>query len=460
MGLLNIKAPAGVNTSSVASKVQNSKKKVTTRRLSGNTILDRINLIRTKVEMELGHLAEKYICIRTEEELKDYVDKCIAFGECSFDTETTGLNTIDDELVGFSLYVPGEKACYIPVNHRSYVDNLVTQNQVSMEAVTRQLSRLVNTKLIMQNGKFDINVMYWQNGIKFFDNLGWDTMVCTAIIDEREPRGLKYQYAKKVQKSDKINDYSELFDGVNFAYVPIKVAYLYGAKDAEITYELYQYQKEILEKPENSKLKELYMTIELPLVPVIAEMQREGVSFDMEKAKELSDKYNKQLDKCMEELDEVCNMYGKEIAEWNRRHPKEYFTLPLNPNSSKQVAQFLYDILGVESVDKHKERGTGEEILEQIDEPVVKCILKYREIKKLLSTYIDKMPKVVNAKTGRIHASFNQMVRIQVVFQVVTLIYKTYHHITMKLEQCLQQIKDVFSLELTIRNKNRKQQLG
>lgn len=407
MGLLNIKAPVGVNTSAVASKVQNSKRKVSTRKSTGNTILDRVNLIRSKVQLELGHLKDKFLLIQTEEELSKYIDKCIENNIYAFDTETSGLDTITCDLIGLSLYTPGQKACYVPIGHKSYVDNMLKDNQVSLECVNKQLNRLKSIPSIMHNGKFDINVIYWQFNW-LFENLVWDSMVASKILDEREPAGLKYQYCKNIAKDGKVNDYSELFNSVNFAYVPIYIAYLYAAKDAEITFQLYEYQLEQYKQPGNEKLLELLQTIEIPLVPVIAEMQREGVSFDMQKAQELSKKYTQQLEECQDKLDDVCALYSKEIAEWNRRNPKDCFRLPLNPNSSKQVAQLLYDVLGITSPDKHSERGTGSEILKQIDEPVCIAILKYREINKLLTTYIEKMPNMVNPKTGKIHASFNQ----------------------------------------------------
>ena len=407
MGLLNIKAPVGVNTSAVASKVQNSKRKVSTRKSTGNTILDRVNLIRSKVQLELGHLKDKFLLIQTEEELSKYIDKCIENNIYAFDTETSGLDTVTCDLIGLSLYTPGQKACYVPIGHKSYVDNMLKDNQVSLECVNKQLNRLKSIPSIMHNGKFDINVIYWQFNW-LFENLVWDSMVASKILDEREPAGLKYQYCKNIAKDGKVNDYSELFNSVNFAYVPINIAYLYAAKDAEITFQLYEYQLEQYKQPGNEKLLELLQTIEIPLVPVIAEMQREGVSFDMQKAQELSKKYTQQLEECQDKLDDVCALYSKEIAEWNRRNPKDCFRLPLNPNSSKQVAQLLYDVLGITSPDKHSERGTGSEILKQIDEPVCIAILKYREINKLLTTYIEKMPNMVNPKTGKIHASFNQ----------------------------------------------------
>jgi DNA polymerase I-like protein with 3'-5' exonuclease and polymerase domains len=407
MSLLNIKAPAGVNTSAVATKIKNSKKRVSTQRATGNTILDRVNLIRSKVELELGHLKDSYLCIQTEEELSNYVDKCIKNNLFSFDTETTSLDTITCELVGFSLYTPGEKACYVPVSHRSYVDNLIKENQISLESVNKQLRRLQNIPSIMHNAKFDINVIHGRFGW-VFQNLHWDTQVACKILDEREQAGLKYQYCKNIQQGGNVNDYSELFNGINFSFVPINIAYLYGAKDAEITYELYEFQKKQYELPENSKLKELLETIEIPLVLVVADMQRQGVSFDTEKANELSKKYHSKLDECQQHLDEVCLLYLKDIAEWNKRNPKNQFSLPLNANSPQQVASLLYDVLAIESPKKSKPRGTGDEILQQIDEPVCEAILKFREVNKLLSTYLDKLPKCLNTKTGKIHASFNQ----------------------------------------------------
>ena len=407
MGLLNIKAPVGVNTSQVASKVQNSKRKVSTRRSTGNTIGDRIQLIKAKVEAELGDLVDSFILIQTEEELSNYVDKCIENGVCAFDTETTSLDYITCELVGFSLYTPGMKACYVPINHRSFVDNLIKSGQLSLDIVNRQLKRLQDVPTIMHNAKFDINVCYFRFNW-LFNNLKWDTMVASKILNELEDASLKYQYCHKIAKDGKVNDYSALFEGVNFAYIPIKIGYLYAAKDAQITYELYQWQLEEYNRPNNSKLKELLETIEIPLVPVVADMQRTGITLDLQKAEELSIKYRKQLEECEQEVDSVCKLYSKEISNWNRNNPKDYFKLPLNPNSPKQVAVLLYDILGLESNDKHKPRGTGDEILSAMNEPIVDAILKYRGVCKLLSTYIEKMPKVVNSVTGKIHASFNQ----------------------------------------------------
>lgn len=407
MGLLNIKAPVGVNTSQVASKVKNSKRKVSTTKSTGNTIGDRIKLIRAKVEAELGELSDNFILIRTEEELSSYIDKCIQNNIFAFDTETTSLDYITCELVGFSIYTPGMKACYVPVNHRSFVDNLIKENQLSLDIVNKQLKRLQDIPSIMHNAKFDINVCYFRFNW-LFNNLKWDTMVASKILNELEDAGLKYQYCDKIAKDGKVNDYSSLFEGVNFAYIPINIGYLYAAKDAQITYELYQWQLQEYNKPNNSKLKELLETIEIPLVPVVADMQRTGITLDVQKADELSIKYRKQLEECEEELDNVCNLYSKEIANWNRNNPKNYFKLPLNPNSPKQVAVLLYDILGLESNDKFKPRGTGDEILKAMNEPIVDSILKYRGVAKLLSTYIEKMPKVVNTVTGKIHASFNQ----------------------------------------------------
>ena len=103
MGLLNLKAPVAVNPSQVANKVQKSKRKVSTARSSGNTLYDKINLIKSKVELELGHLKDNYVCIKEVEQLAKYIDACIDNNEFAFDTETSSLNYIDCDFVGFSL---------------------------------------------------------------------------------------------------------------------------------------------------------------------------------------------------------------------------------------------------------------------------------------------------------------------------------------------------------------------
>ena len=412
MALFDIPRPAGVDTASVAQKVKNSKRKVaTTTRKTGNTILDRINLIRAKVQEELGKYGDKYIVIRTEEELTTYIDACVANGIVALDTETTSLDTILSEVAGVSLFTPGQKACYIPLNHKSYVDNLRIENQIDISVAKAQLERLINVKQIMHNGKFDINVCVWQLDIDYSTALFWDTMIASKIFNETEPAGLKVQHAMKVQKAEKINDYSSLFEGITFDMIPISIGYLYAARDAEMTYELYQYQLEQYLKPENKNLYELLTVIENPLVKVIAKMQRVGIAVNLETFNQLSIKYNKVLEEVQKNFDYLCNeVYAPSIAKYNKKTIKKHLISPINPGSPDQVATLLFDALEITHPDKRNKdnRGTGADVLKEIDHPVAQAVLEYRTVQKLLSTYIDKMPKMVNPKTGKIHASFNQ----------------------------------------------------
>ena len=140
----------------------------------------------------------------------------------------------------------------------------------------------------------------------------------------------------------------------------------------------------------------------------IADMEDNGVLFDMEYAQELSEKYNTRLQETLQAFYDAVAMYDKEIARYKAKNPNNKLDDPINIGSPTQIAILLYDIIGVEPPDPKKPRGTGEDILLKIDNPICKAILDYREMSKLVTTYIDKLPECVNPNDGRIHCSFNQ----------------------------------------------------
>lgn len=411
MALFALPKPTPVNTQEIALKVKNSKKKsVATPRQTGNTLLDRINLIRAKVQQELSQYENDYLLVRTEEQLIEYIDTCCKNGVVALDTETSSLDFLSCEIAGVSLYTPGAKACYIPLNHKSYSDGLRVANQISMEVAKSQLDRLRGTKQIMHNGKFDINVCLFGLGIDYSEDLFWDTMVGAKLLDERDPAGLKPQYAMRVKKTkgEGINDYSSLFEGIRFDLIPINIGWIYAAHDALMTYELYLAQLEEFDKKGNENLKQLALEIEMPLVTVVADMQRTGVALDEKTCEQLSEKYNGMLKEAKANFDKICEAYLPSIAKYNKKNPNNQFKLPVNPNSTKQLPIFMFDVLEIEHPDGKDKRGTGKEVLEKIDHPIVHGILEMRTLEKLLGTYIDKLPKVINSKTGRIHTSYNQ----------------------------------------------------
>ena len=152
----------------------------------------------------------------------------------------------------------------------------------------------------------------------------------------------------------------------------------------------------------------MFMNIEMPIIDVIADMEDTGITLDIEFAKQLSEKYHKQLNEQEASVYNIINNYKDKIDAYKKRNPDNKLSEPINISSPTQIAILLYDILGLVSPDKNKPRGTGEEILLALNHPLSQVILDYRGTQKLLSTYIDKMPQIVNTKTGKIHCSFNQ----------------------------------------------------
>lgn len=386
----------------------------------GGTLLEKIANIKATVAKYLSSYFDKYIIITKEDELVEYIDKAIKNGVLAIDTETTGLDPICDQIVGLCLYTPGRKGAYIPINHISYVTQLRIEDQLEEEIVARELKRIKesNVKNIFFNAKFDIRVIKNQLGVEL--KAYWDGYLGARLLNENEGagnKGLKSLWIKycKGGQIEKAWSFDKLFQGVCFNLVPISVGYVYAAHDPVMTYELYEFQKQYLNSDEElckkkglERVSWVFHNIEMPLVEVVANMEDYGIEFDFGYALQLSQKYNKQLKEAEETFYKVCDGYKEDIENYKSKHPNCGLDTKINISSPKQLAVLLYDIIGVESPEKDSPRGTGEEILSKIGIPLTEAILKYRRIKKLLSTYIDKMPNVVNPKTKRIHCSFNQ----------------------------------------------------
>ena len=209
--------------------------------------------------------------------------------------------------------------------------------------------------------------------------------------------------------------FDKLFKGYSFDLIPIRTAYLYAAKDAIMTWELFKFQEPYL-TPDNprciecgfEKLASLYHNIEMPVINFVAEIEDNGVSLDLEYSKKLSEKYNKLLQEKESNFYLALEEYKDKIIQFMATHPNHKVRDPLNISSPAQLAELFYDILQVGVISKKEPRGTGEEILEKMNHPLCKPILEYRGVKKLLTTYIDKLPQILNSKTKRIHCSFHQ----------------------------------------------------
>ena len=205
--------------------------------------------------------------------------------------------------------------------------------------------------------------------------------------------------------------FDKLFNGIRFDYVPIKVAYLYAAGDAIKTFELYEYQKTVLNRRRLAGPYNVFMNIEMPLVEVVADMEDRGVCLDFEICDKLLEKYTNIRKERLEQANKAISMYQEQIDEYKMKNPNNKLSDPISLSSPTQLAILFYDILKLESPDKKSPRGTGEEILKHFakgkEKNLCEAILGMRNVDKLLNTYIEKMPNIA-LKDGRIHASFNQ----------------------------------------------------
>ena len=331
--------------------------------------------------------------------------------------------------MGLCLYTPGMRACYVPVNHVDTDTGERLDWQLTEQDLAEQLLRLKDTKILMHNGKFDYQVIKCTCGVEL--KIYWDSLIAAKILDENEKSaGLKQQYIDKIDNTVEKYSIEHLFKGVEYAVVDPALFTLYAATDSLMTYKLYEWQWNKLNQKGNEKLLNLMFEVEMPVEIVAAEMELTGVEVDLDYSKRLSDKYHKKLDEIQKKIDVELIRLEPQIEAWRltkeanqrpsaseedfdankplKKTKSEQLQSPVNVASPTQLSILLYDVLKVGVVDKKTPRGTGEDVLKQIDLPICNLILEYRGVYKLLSTYIDAIPQLVDPTTGRVYTHFNQ----------------------------------------------------
>lgn len=405
------------NVSDLIKKSKSVKKSETTLQ-KGGSLFTKIKNTCQLVESKLGHYAKELQLIQTKEALQEYITAAINNNIIAIDTETTGLDPITDQIVGACIYTYGQKPAYIPINHISFITQNRVNGQLTEQEVAEEFQRLADakTKIIMFNAKFDIRVIRHQLGVYLIP--AWCGFIAGKCLKNNEEEGnLKYLWKKYCSKDKEEEHFTfdKMFSGIKFNLIPISTAYLYAAKDALMTLDLYDFQKPYLTEDNElcikcgfQKLAKLYNEIELPIIPIVADIEDTGVCIDVDYCKKLSEKYNKLLKEAQDAFNKELENYRPQLTAYLNTHPNTKLEDPINIASSTQLSELFYDVLQVPQVSKKSPRGTGEEVLEKMGHPLGKLILNYRGIAKLLNTYIDKMPAILNKKTGRIHCSFNQ----------------------------------------------------
>lgn len=356
------------------------------------------------------------ILITSKEMLHDYVTNLIDSGIAGIDTETTGVDRVNDWIVGASLYYPGSHECYIPMKHLVPIFDTPYKNQLTYDEVREEFQRIVDsdTKLVFANADFDLAMIYKDIKVDLKDRCWYDVQIAWRCLKEDEPHnGLKELYSKYVLKGEgDPRKFSDFFPPKLFPYCKPEVAKLYAANDAKITYELCMWQLPYISK-DNPKCKknhleriaDLIWNVEFPLIKVCHVMHRTGMYLDNETAKVLMKRYKGRLDEGMRELRSMV----QDVIDHAEYVPgsKPFLSgKDFNPKSPQHVKYLVYKLLKV-PVGRDGE-STDKEVLAGIKLPVTDKILEVRSLEVLINTFVEKLP---NATTpdSRIHGQFKQI---------------------------------------------------
>ena len=329
--------------------------------------------------------AHEYKLIENEEDARKICDYFLTKQILSLDTETTSTHAIDAELVGLSFATEENKAFYVTIPAER-------EQALKFVEIFKPLYENENILKIGQNIKYDMEVLA-NYGVELKGKL-FDTMIAHYLIQPELHHNM--DYLAETLLNYKTVHIEELIGpkGKNqksMREVDPNLVCEYAAEDADVTLKLYH----VLEpKLKENNLETLFWDIEMPLVPVLADMEMSGVLLDTKALKETSDIFNKRM-----------NEYEEKIYE----QAGEKF----NISSPKQVGEILFGKMKIMEKPKKTRTGqyvTSEEVLQTLKSkaPIVEDILNYRGMKKLLSTYVDSLPTLINPRTGHIHTSFNQ----------------------------------------------------
>ena len=306
----------------------------------------------------------------------------------SIDTETTGLDVLNNEILGISFSWKEKTGVYINIDDKEFKDYVLKKIKTILEDE--------NIKKIGHNLKFDYKVFkildIELNGIVF------DTLLSAYLINSN--RGLKleelafsYLGYKKLKLIDLLEEKAKKKKEINIREIPIEKLSWYAAEDADITWRLY---KKLLIITKEEKNLDLLQKIEIPLIPVLADMELNGILLNTKFLKKLSKEFKNNLETLTKQI------YRLADTEFNIASPK-------------QLKEILFDTLKIDSSKIKKTKtglSTAASELEKMKKlhPIINLLIEYRELNKLISTYINALPELVNKNTNRVHTNFNQTI--------------------------------------------------
>ncbi len=328
----------------------------------------------------------QYHLIESEEDAQELCRNLLTFSQVAFDTETTSVDAMQAQLVGMSFAVEGGTAWYVAVSRE-------TEAAQRMVDAFRPFFESTTIEKVGQNLKYDLLVLS-HYGVEVAGPL-FDTMLAHYVVQPEQRHNMdllaeKYLHYRTIPIEALIGSGRTQR---NMADLEPKEIVDYACEDADVTLRLYPILTEEMEKYE---VTSVFTHIEMPLLPVLARMERNGVRLDTAALEETGRNFTERMQQLETEIYELA---GHE------------FTI----TSPKQVGAVLFDELQISAKVKKTKTGqysTSEEVLESLRDkhPIVEKILQHRALKKLLSTYVEALPKLINPDTGHIHTSFNQAV--------------------------------------------------
>ncbi len=335
----------------------------------------------------------QYQTVLTERDFSAWLDKLANCELFAFDTETDGLDYMTANLVGLSFATQAGEAAYVPVAH----DYLDAPEQLDRDWVLAQLKPLLEDEKrakVGQNLKFDMSILA-RYGIDL-RGIEHDTMLASYVLDSTGGKHDMDSLALRFLQHSCISFEQLAGKGKNqltFNQIDLEQAGVYAAEDADVTLRLHQAIFPKLQQ--NAGMQSVYQQIEVPLVPVLSRMERCGVLIDDMKLNAQSQEITLRLDQLEQKAYEIAGQ-------------------KFNLSSPKQLQAILFDQMGLPVIKKTPSGApsTNEEVLQELalDYPLPKVIIEHRGLAKLKSTYTDKLPKMINPVTGRVHTSYHQAV--------------------------------------------------
>jgi DNA polymerase-1 len=344
-----------------------------------------------KVTADEAPVQGKLLAVTDQVSLDALVTRAKKASWIAIDTELTGIHPLEDMLIGISISIEHTTGYYIPFGH------LTEHPQLSREIVYKALREILHTssaKLIMHHAKFDLLALISADAP--IEKVDFDTMIAANLVTP-DWQSVSLKKLSSYYLHEKMLTFQEVVSAKklpHFGFTDLKTATDYAAADALQTFKL----KPLLEKLlEEQHMTTLFSTIEMPLVTVLYHMEKQGIFVDTAVLKELDTYVSQDLATLYDQITSLCGVEQQQI----------------NLNSTKQVGHLLFECLKLPPQKKSTKKtgySTDVEVLTALAaiHPVPSLLLKYRELSKLKSTYIDALPAAINPKTGKIHTDFSQ----------------------------------------------------